>query len=79
VKEVHRQSNGSAGARTIAIMATDNGFPLSRYLGSNIMKKLNLVSCQLPQHACKKAAKEHVAIPNILDRQFAVIEPNKLW
>ncbi len=79
VKEVHRQSNGSAGARTIAIMATDNGFPLSRYRASNIMKKLNLVSCQLPQHAYKKATKEHVAIPNILDRQFAVIEPNQLW
>jgi putative transposase len=79
VKEVHRQNNGSAGARTIAIMATDNGFPLSRYRASNIMKKLNLVSCQLPQHAYKKATKEHVAIPNILDRQFAVIEPNQLW
>jgi putative transposase len=27
VKEVHRQSNGSAGARTVVIMTTKNGTP----------------------------------------------------
>jgi putative transposase len=70
VKEVHRQSNGSAGARTVAVMATNNGFPLTRYRAGNIMKKLSLVSCQVPQHAYKKATQEHVAIPNTLDRQF---------
>jgi len=79
VKEVHRQSNGSAGARTVAIMATNNGYPLSRYRAGNIMKKLDLVSCQLPKHAYKKAIQEHVAIPNILDRQFAVTEPDQAW
>jgi putative transposase len=61
VKEVHRQSNDSAGSRTVA---TNNGYPLSRYRAGNIMKKLDLVSCQLPKHACKKATQEHVAIPN---------------
>jgi putative transposase len=79
VKEVHRQSNGSAGARTVAIMATNNGYPLSRYRAGNIMKKLELVSCQLPKHAYKKATQEHVAIPNTLDRQFAVTEPDQSW
>lgn len=79
VKEVHRQSNGSAGARTVAIMATNNGYPLSRYRAGNIMRKLDLVSCQLPKHAYKKATQEHVAIPNILDRQFAVTEPDQAW
>ena len=79
VKEVHRQSNGSAGARTVAIMATNNGYPLSRYRAGNIMKKLELVSCQLPKHAYKKATQEHVAIPNTLNRQFAVTEPDQAW
>ena len=79
VKEVHRQSNGSAGARTVAMMATNNGYPLSRYRAGNIMKKLELVSCQLPKHAYKKATQEHVAIPNTLDRQFAVTEPDQAW
>jgi putative transposase len=72
VKEVHRQSNVSVGARTLAIMATNNGYPLSRYRAGNNMKKLDLANCQLPKHAYKKATQEHVAIPNTLDRQFAV-------
>jgi putative transposase len=79
VKEVHRQSNGSAGSRTVAIMATNNGYPLSRYRAGSIMKKLDLVSCQLPKHAYKRATQEHVAIPNTLDRQFAVTEPDQAW
>ena len=43
------------------------------------MAELNLVSCQIPKHSYKKASKEHVAIPNILERQFDVIEPNTYW
>ena len=44
VKKVHRQSNGSVGARTVAIMAINNGYLLSRYRAGNIMKKLDLMS-----------------------------------
>ena len=43
------------------------------------MKELGLVSCQPPKHAYKKAHQEHVAIPNLLDRQFAVTAPNQVW
>ena len=43
------------------------------------MKALELVSCQPPRHAYKKANQEHVAIPNRLDRQFAVTAPNQVW
>ena len=77
MSEVHRKSNGSAGSRTVAIMATNNGYPLSRYRTGNIMKKLDLVSYQLPKHAYKRAAQEHVAIHTTLDRQFAVTEPDQ--
>ena len=43
------------------------------------MKALSLFSCQLPKHAYRKATQEHVAIPNLLDRQFAVAAPNQVW
>ena len=79
VKAAHRISNGSAGARTIADIVTTKGIPLSRYRASKLMKKLDLVSCQLPKNNYKKAAKEHVEIPNTLKRQFAVTEPNQVW
>lgn len=79
VKSAHELSGGSAGARTIAEIVTQRGFQLSRYRAARFMTDLELVSCQLPQHAYKKASKEHVAIPNLLERQFDVVEPNKVW
>ncbi len=42
------------------------------------MKELNTVSCQQPEHRYKKVTKEHINIPNHLDRQFAVMEPNQI-
>ena len=70
VKSIHKESNGSAGARTISTVATTRGVPLSRYRASGLMKALNLHSCQLPKHNYKKANREHICIPNLLNRQF---------
>ena len=60
-------------------MVSAKGVPLSRWRASNIMKELNIVSCQQPKYRYKKATKEHVDIPNHLDRQFTVTEPNQAW
>ena len=79
IKSIYRESNQSAGARTIAQIATNRGHKLSRYLAGKYMKKLGLVSCQLPQHRYKAANKERPDIPNLLNRQFAVTEPNQVW
>ncbi len=43
------------------------------------MKKLGLVSCQQPRHRYKRSRQEHIVIPNHLERQFAVAEPNQVW
>jgi len=79
VKDTHEQSEGSAGARTIATIATTQDVPLSRYRAGRLMKKLGLVSCQQPQHRYKKSGNEYTDIPNLLNRQFDVIEPNTVW
>jgi putative transposase len=79
VKELFSASNGSAGSRSIATMATAQGLKMSRYLAAKCMEKLGFVSCQQPSHAYKKSGREHVEIPNLLDRQFAVTEPNQVW
>ena len=76
IRKIHNESNGSPGARTIAKVVTQRGTNLSRYRAGRLMKELELVSFQLPKHAYKKGTKEHVEIPNLLDRQFAEIEPN---
>lgn len=79
MKAAHRLSNGSAGARTIARMVTEQGVPLSRYRAGRRMKRLGLVSSQQPSHRYKKAEQPHVGIPNRLDRQFDVAAPNQVW
>ena len=79
IKLAFDESNQSAGARTIAAIVTARGINLSRYRASRLMKTLGLVSCQLPRHKYKKASQVHVNAPNKLDRQFCVLEPNKVW
>ena len=49
------------------------------WLVGRLMKELGLVSCQQPTHRYKRGGHEHVAIPNYLERQFAVTEPNQVW
>ena len=79
VSEAFRLSQSSAGARTISGILTAKGLKVGRYLAQKLMKELGLVSCQLPSHKYQKQSKEHVEIPNRLDRQFAVTEPNQVW
>ena len=79
VREAYRESQGSAGARSIAAMVSIKGIKLSRWRAAKLMKELNIISCQQPDHRYKKASKEHIKIPNYLDRQFAVTEPNQVW
>ncbi|MBD3756365.1 MAG: IS3 family transposase [Gammaproteobacteria bacterium] len=82
VREAYRLSGGSAGARTISDIITNDdshNVTLSRYRAGKFMKALSLFSCQLPKHAYRKATQEHVVIPNLLDRQFAVTAPNQVW
>ena len=38
------------------------------------MIKLKLESCQVPQHSYKRGGNNHLEIPNLLDRQFDVVE-----
>ncbi|QST47790.1 IS3 family transposase [Escherichia albertii] len=79
VLELHGISHGSAGARSIATMATRRGYQMGRWLAGRLMKDLGLVSCQQPTHRYKRGGHEHVVIPDYLERQFAVTGPNQVW
>lgn len=79
VQELHNASHGSAGARSIATMATLKGYKMGRWLARKLMVELKLVSCQQPTHRYKRSGLEHIAISNHLARQFAVTEPNQVW
>jgi putative transposase len=59
-------------------MATLRGFKMGRWLAGRLMKELGLVSCQQPTHRYKRGGHEHIVIPNHLERQFAVTEPQQV-
>lgn len=79
VSEVWSASGGSAGARSIATMVSAKGVRVGRWLAGRLMKELSIASCQVPAHQYKRGGNEHVEIPNLLARQFAVTEPNQVW
>jgi len=79
VRAAFNISGGSAGSRSIAGMLTNDGIPLSRYCARKIMKRLNLVSRQPSKPKYKKVNNEHLAVPNLLKRQFNVSRPNEVW
>lgn len=79
IRRAWNQSRGSAGARTLADMLTQNGVPMSRYRAGRLMKYLNLSSCQPGKHQYKNARQGHTSLPNLLERQFAVPEPDRVW
>jgi putative transposase len=79
VNEIFKLSKGSAGARTIAQIATTDGYPLTRYRAEKAMNRLGLVSCQPPKPNHKPAKKVHLQIKNKLNREFSPIKPNQVW
>ena len=79
VSEVWQVSGGSAGARNIATMVTKKGVKLGRWLAGKLMKERDIMSCQRPAHRYKRGGSERIDIPNLLERQFAVTRPDKVW
>lgn len=55
------------------------GIYMTRYMARKHMHDLKLVSCQVPAHKYRKGGNEHIAVPNLLDRQFQVSRPNQVW
>ena len=79
IMTIHKESNQSAGARTLASIANQRGFSISRYRAGKMMKVLGIHSNQPPSHTYKRAEKSHPEIFNILNRQFDVEKPNTVW
>ncbi len=52
---------------------------MSRYVAGKRMSELGLVSRQTTKHRYKTNGTEHVAASNVLNREFSVSAPNKVW
>ena len=79
VVAIHTASRGSAGARTIAGQLSQSGLAVGRYKAKSLMREANIVSTQLRKHTYKIAGHASKVVPNLLQREFAVTAPNKVW
>jgi len=79
VTEWFNDSRGSAGSQTLREQMNDAGFTSGRFKVRSLMREAGLKSGQPGPSPYKKYGQARVDIPNLLDRQFDVPEPNKVW
>ena len=79
VVAIHTASRGAAGTRTIAGQLTRAGEKIGRYKVRALMQEANIQSKQLRKHKYKIATQEAKIAPNLLNREFNVDAPNKVW
>jgi len=79
VVDIHTASRGAAGARTIAGQLTQFGEKVGRYKAGSLMREANITSKQPHKHKYKVVEEESRIAPNLLQREFTVETPNKVW
>ena len=79
VNEMFNKSRSSAGSRTIQGLLNDQGIEIGRFKVRRLMGELGLVCKQPGPHAYKRATVERLDIPNRLDREFDVSQPDQVW
>ena len=79
VNELFKLSRSAAGSRSLVMMLGEAGFNIGRFKVRRIMKDMHLISKQPGSHAYKKATVERPGIPNLLEREFNVSQPNHVW
>ena len=79
VIDMHRDSRGAAGARTISGQLKQDGKQVGRYKAASLMKEAGLVSKQQKRHRYKVSEEESVVAPNHLAREFNVTKANEVW
>ena len=80
VKEIDRQSKGSYGTRRISEKLKSNGERCGRYKARTLMKLAGVTARQAKKFKVTTDSKHNFPVaPNLLDRQFEVEEPNRVW
>ena len=77
--EIHATSRGATGARIISGQLKQQGEKVGRYKARNLMREANISSKQPPNHKYKVAKEVSNIAPNLLQREFVVDPPNKVW
>ena len=79
VTELFNASRGAAGSRTLRDQLRLSGFTDGRFKVRSLMREAGSQSGQPGPGPYKKYGQARVDIPNLLDRQFDVPAPNRVW
>lgn len=79
VVAIHTASRGAAGARTIVGQLALRGEKVGRHKAASLMREASISSKQPHKHKYKIADEESKIAPNLLQREFTVDSPNKVW
>jgi len=79
VSRLFTKSRSSAGSRTIKGLLREEGVVVGRFKVRRLMSELGLICKQPGPHAYKQATVERPDIPNHLDREFTVEQPDQVW
>ena len=79
-KALHTQSRGSYGSRRIAKALQAKGYQVGRFKARSLMRAAGLECKQRSRFRKMPRVDPNIkAAENVLNREFAVSEPNKVW
>ena len=80
VMSIHRASRGTYGSRRICAALQQAGCPVGRYRTRTLMRQAKLQSQRARRRPQTTDSRHGSPIaPNVLNRQFAVTAPNRVW
>lgn len=80
VKQVHKSTNGTYGARRMAKEIEKSGTPCGRTKAATVMALAKVSAKQKKKFKVTTDSKHNLPIaPNLLDRQFTVDEPDRVY
>jgi transposase InsO family protein len=80
MREVHRVVDPSYGSPRMHTELRSQGFGCGRHRVARLMRQHRLIArTTLRYRSLTKAGKREPAAPNVLNRQFTVSEPNRVW
>jgi putative transposase len=80
VKALFKQSDRSYGSRRIAKGLRLNGYSVGRYRARSLMRKANIECKQRRRfRITTHSNKAHPVVENVLNREFSVSCPNRVW
>ena len=80
VKEIFQASKQTYGSRRVVGELQNSGYRVGRYRARTLMRKLAL-KAKTPRRykVTTDSNHKHAVAPNLLDRQFEVVAPNRVW